>query len=873
MTKFGLLFSIIILVSQLVWGQAIGDYRSRQSGNWSNLGTWERYNGSTWPIPTSGEGVPSSASGVITIQSPNVIAIASSDVTVDQMIINSGGQVTIALARKMTITNETGTDLTVNGLLVNAGSIAFNPGVTASFGSGSTYQHQKNGGFIPTATWNANSTCLITGIVNTVPSGMEQTFGHLTWNCPDQTTTTPLANRFTVSGNFTLTSTGSGGLQLDPGSTTITGNYSQTGGLIRLAGSNTTSLNVGGSFSLSGGTLLISYGSATGTLNVAGNFSHTSGTIDEDASGSGSIIFNGTGNQNFTSGGTVSNTINFTVNSGAKLYLGTNLLGNGSIGTFTLSSGGTLGIGHADGISTTSGVGNIRVTGSKTYSTGANYIYNGIATQVTGNGLPTSAITGNVTIENTTGVTPTNSIIINTPEILTVTGLLTPTATQTISGTGTLAGTGTVLVTRTSATADFSSQYSITNKTQTNLTVDYGGAAAQIISALTYGGLKVNNASGVTLGGNTTVNGAFTLTNGLVTLGSNNLILGSSATIGGTPSATAMVVPTGSGELRKTFTGTGSFTFPVGDNNVTAEYSPATLNFTSGSFSSAYAGVKLVNSKHPNNSSANHFINRYWTVSSSGISGFSCNSIFTYVDGDIIGTEANLYCGKWDGLGWTLLNAVDANNNQLSGTVTSFSDFTGGESAPLPVELSSFSASIIGSAVKLNWRTETEINNYGFEIQKSQMSNVKSETDWEKIGFVEGYGNSNSPKDYSFTDASVISGTYSYRLKQIDIDGQFEYSKAIEIGLAAPDKFELSQNFPNPFNPNTSIKFTLPETGYVKLTVYNMLGQEIATLVNGVKEAGTHIINFNAEEFNSGIYIYRIESNGFNEVRKMTLIK
>ncbi len=190
-------------------------------------------------------------------------------------------------------------------------------------------------------------------------------------------------------------------------------------------------------------------------------------------------------------------------------------------------------------------------------------------------------------------------------------------------------------------------------------------------------------------------------------------------------------------------------------------------------------------------------------------------------------------------------------------------------SPALPVELSSFSASVIGSAVKLSWRTETEVNNYGFEILRS----AQNDNDWTKLGFVEGYGNSNSPKDYSFTDASVVSGTYSYRLKQIDIDGTFSYSKTIEVDLGAPKKYELAQNFPNPFNPNTAIKFTLPETGNVKLTVYNMLGQEIATLVNGVKEAGTHIINFNAEELNSGVYIYRIESNGFNEVRKMTLIK
>ncbi len=777
MTKFGLLFSIIILVSQLVCGQAIGDYRSNATtGNWGTLATWQMFNGTTWVAPAS---VPSSASGVITIRSGHIVSIVTSR-TADQIVIDPGGQITITAPGTLTIADGDGTDLIVNGTVITIGTIIRNG--TISFESGSIYRHQKNDGTIPTATWNANSTCLITGITSSLPSGMGQAFGHLTWDCAGQTTANKLGAIFTLNGNFTLLSTGTsedGKLRLAAGTTDILGNYSQSGGRIILANEPAGTINVGGNFSLTGGTLTITDNAAS-TLNVAGNFTHTTGSTITEIGTSGNIVFNGSGIQNYTGSGTISETINFTVNSGAKLHLGTNLFGNGSSGTFTLSSGGTLGIGHADGISTTNGVGNVRVNGTKSYSVGANYIYNGTSAQVTGNGLPTTAITGNLTILNTAGVTLSASV---------------------------------------------------------------------------------------------TVNGTLNLTSGLLTLGSNNLTLGSSSTISGTPSATAMVVPTGSGELRKTFTAPGSFTFPVGDNTVTTEYSPVTLNFTSGSFSSAYAGVKLANSKHPNNTSVTHYINRYWTVSSSEISGFSCDASFTYVDADIVGTEANLYCGKWDGLGWTLLNAVDAGNNQLSGTVTSFSDFTGGESAPLPVELSSFSASIIGSAVKLNWRTETEINNYGFEIQKSQMSNVKSETEWEKIGFVEGYGNSNSPKDYSFTDARVLSGTYSYRLKQIDIDGQFEYSKTIEVNLGAPNKYELAQNFPNPFNPNTSIKFTLPETGYVKLTVYNMLGQEVVTLVNGVKEAGTHIISFNAAELNSGIYMYRIESNGFNEVRKMTLIK
>lgn len=193
-------------------------------------------------------------------------------------------------------------------------------------------------------------------------------------------------------------------------------------------------------------------------------------------------------------------------------------------------------------------------------------------------------------------------------------------------------------------------------------------------------------------------------------------------------------------------------------------------------------------------------------------------------------------------------------------------------SIPLPVELSEFTANVLKSGgVQLNWRTETEVSNYGFEVQKSE--NRSQESEWNTIGFVEGHGNSNSPKYYSFTD-DVVSGKHAYRLKQIDNDGQFAYSNVIEVDAGnIPDKFVLEQNYPNPFNPVTTIKFSLPESGNVNLTIYNLLGEKVAEPVNEFKNAGVHTVNFNASELNSGVYIYKIESNGFVQSRKMTLIK
>lgn len=188
----------------------------------------------------------------------------------------------------------------------------------------------------------------------------------------------------------------------------------------------------------------------------------------------------------------------------------------------------------------------------------------------------------------------------------------------------------------------------------------------------------------------------------------------------------------------------------------------------------------------------------------------------------------------------------------------------------LPVELTSFSATTIGSTVKLSWNTATEINNFGFDVERASTSPTP---EWTKIGFVEGHGTSNSPKYYSFEDNNLIARKYIYRLKQIDSDGQFEYSKEIEVDLNATIKYELSQNYPNPFNPTTTIHFSLPTSGSVKLTLYNTNGQEVRSLVNEYKESGTHIINFNASGLSSGVYFYKLAAGTFSTIRKMILVK
>ena len=202
-----------------------------------------------------------------------------------------------------------------------------------------------------------------------------------------------------------------------------------------------------------------------------------------------------------------------------------------------------------------------------------------------------------------------------------------------------------------------------------------------------------------------------------------------------------------------------------------------------------------------------------------------------------------------------------------------FSTLSGGPfhsdpTSPLPVELTSFTASTNANSVALKWNTATELNNFGFNIERKSVN-----SSWAQIAFVHGNGNSNSPKEYSYIDNTLSAGKYSYRLKQIDNNGTYKYSKVVEVNIGSPAAFVLDQNYPNPFNPSTTISYALPTGSNVKLVIYNSLGQEVRTLVNGFKDAGIHKINFSALNMTSGMYFYKIEAGSFTQVRKMILLK
>lgn len=199
----------------------------------------------------------------------------------------------------------------------------------------------------------------------------------------------------------------------------------------------------------------------------------------------------------------------------------------------------------------------------------------------------------------------------------------------------------------------------------------------------------------------------------------------------------------------------------------------------------------------------------------------------------------------------------------------------GGVNYPLPVELTSFTAALNANTVNLKWQTATEVNNYGFEIQRATSNQQSANLNWEKIGFVKGSGNSNSVKQYSFEDNGVASGNYSYRLKQIDNNGQYKYSSVVEINAAQmPNGILLNQNYPNPFNPSTQIQFGVSKNSPVILTIYNILGEKVSTLFSGNAVAGqVYNISFNGDKLASGIYYYKLQTNDKTEVKKMLLMK
>ncbi len=267
-----------------------------------------------------------------------------------------------------------------------------------------------------------------------------------------------------------------------------------------------------------------------------------------------------------------------------------------------------------------------------------------------------------------------------------------------------------------------------------------------------------------------------------------------------------------------------------------------------------------------------------WTGVNNGLTDLNVKSLAISDTNLFAGTiNAGVFLSTNNGASWTEINTGLAITDVPSLAVSATNLFAGSYGSgvyrkPLevivPVELTSFRAAASGMEVTLNWTTATELNNQLFEIQRKIGSN-----DFVTISQLKGHGTTTNPNQYSYVDKLINGGKYYYRLKQTDFDGRFEYSNEINVEVSVPYKFTLEQNYPNPFNPATAIKYSIPEQSYVTLKVYDILGREVATLVNGQKSAGSYEINFNAEKLASGVYFYKVQSGQRFLIRKMILMK
>ncbi len=443
--------------------------------------------------------------------------------------------------------------------------------------------------------------------------------------------------------------------------------------------------------------------------------------------------------------------------------------------------------------------------------------------------------------------------------IKTLGGAITVNGTLSITGTASLALGAGSLTYGASSTLEYGNSSQSSAQTTTDAELPASGGPHNLIAY---------NSGGVTLHASRTINGNVTVTSGDLTTGANTLTLGSTATLSETSAnivvgnmATTRTVAQG---VQNTF---GNIGVEIKDDN----------NALGSTSVTRVTGTVLSNN-------SNSSISRYYVITPTVNTNLNSTLVFHYCDrsselNSIAEANLKLWRSTDAGVDWTFGDmGVDdevANTVTLTG-IADFSEWTlGNENAPLPVELTSFSGKLVSDKIQLNWRTATEVNNFGFEIERSINGS------FSKIGFVKGNGNSNSPKSYSFTDAKISQdGKHIYRLKQIDESGEYKYSPAISIDVnIMPKQFKIAQNYPNPFNPSTSISVAIPSESKVRISVYSAIGKEVSVLTDGIMQTGYQTINWNASSFPSGLYYYTIEAksidgkNSFKETKKMVLVK
>lgn len=634
--------------------------------------------------------------------------------------------------------NNAVTTISSTGTLENKNTVTSSAAGRIIVQNGGTYIHAINGGDIPYATWGTSSNCNVTGMVGDFPSSTDQTFGNLTWNSPSQTSAgfgSSAGAIVAIAGNLSIQNTGSGDFRWSTSPLVISGNYSHTGGKLTVGGLASKTLTVNGNFSISGGTIELSELSS-GTLNIKGNFTQSAGTIQKSSGtfSNGTIVFQGTTEQVVSrTGGTLSGDMNFTVNSGAIVNLGTSII-SGPTGDFTVSSGAKVITSHADGLRLSSALGSVRSTGTRSYNAGADYEFRGAST---GDFAP---IVRNLTINNTSGaVTLTQAVTVN--------GALTLTA-------------------------------GLLNTTSTNLlTIAAGGSASAATSTSFVNGPMAK--AGTT---------AFTFPVGKSGAGYRNI----------------------------------GITTPSSSSNFRAEFfraDPRTLSTTLAS------GITQISSCE------------YWTldrVAGSGIAQvvLSWESLSPCTTGGAYVTDlttlrvAHLTGGTWANEGRFSTSGSTTSGTITSGnTLTSFSPFSLASSTtgtnPLPVTLADVKAYVKNNGVQLEWSNLTEIDVVAYTIERSANG-----TNFTAISQQLPKSNQNDKASYTSFDAAPLTGVSYYRIKVAESNGKITYSRSLRVEIGNTQKgFSV---YPNPVvGGQFTISLTGLKQGQYNLRIVNAVGQEV----------------------------------------------
>jgi hypothetical protein len=393
------------------------------------------------------------------------------------------------------------------------------------------------------------------------------------------------------------------------------------------------------------------------------------------------------------------------------------------------------------------------------------------------------------------------------------------------------------------------------------------------VSADTVNNLIVSNSNGAALARSEVVKNTLSLAGGRLRLGACNLTIAPTGAVTSASSSNYVVI-NASGTLSFQGVDSGGVLFPVGTNS---SYNPVMVS---------NVGVPADFTVHIDNTfdhplpDPNRAVNKQWKITKTGGEGSIATVTLQWTAADEaagFNRTGSIYVGHFNGTQWEQFPATftDLGNGAYSATATgftSFSPFGVGNDGALPIQMAGAAANVLrGNDVEVTWKTISETNNFGFEILRKR----DSEKEWTKIGFVTGHGTTLAPQSYSFVDHSVPFGEYSYQIKQIDLDGTAETFPAMNVTVGVtPEKAVLGQNFPNPFNPSTTIDFVVPMTGHVEVRVYNVLGQEVSTLFNGTAEGGRiHTAQFNASNLSSGLYFYTLTTDGKTYTKRMLLMK